>query len=96
MRIRISLENTTMNSLLKRLHQAYAVGNLRLTRRIHALLFIVDEKTVAQVAEIVNLSEQTVRNYVKAFILKGLSSLTYQRPPGRPPKLTKTQRSWPS
>jgi transposase len=31
-------------------------------------------------------------NYVNAFLLKGLNSLVYKRPPGRPPKLTKTQR----
>ena len=33
-----------------------------------------------------------MRHYFHAFILKGLHSLVYKRPPGRPPRLTKTQR----
>jgi len=92
MRIRLSLGKDKRNALLERLHQAYAIGQLRLIKRIHALLYIVEGKSVTEVAEILNLSEQSIRNYVKAFILKGLSSLIYRRPPGRPPKLTKTQR----
>lgn len=92
MRIRLSLGKDKRKAVINRLHQAYAGGQPRLIRRIHALLYIIAGQSVSQVAEIVNLSEQTVRNYVKAFILKGLRSLTYQRPPGRPPKLTKSQR----
>ena len=92
MRIRLKLEKDKMNALLERLQRAYAIGHLRLIKRIHALLFIVEGKSVAQVAEILSLSEQSVRNYVKTFLLKGLDSLVYKRPPGRPPKLTKTQR----
>jgi transposase len=92
MRIRLSLGKDTRDALLERLRQAYAIGQLRLIKRIHALLYIADGKLAATVAEILSLSEQSVRNYVKAFILKGLNSLVYRCPPGRPPKLTKTQR----
>jgi hypothetical protein len=38
------------------------------------------------------LGEQTVRDYRNRFLVKYLASLTYKRPPGRPSKLTKTQR----
>ena len=92
MRIRLSLGKDKRNALLERLHQAYVVGQLRLIKRIHALLYVAEGKSVPEVAEILNLSEQSVRNYVRVFILKGLESLVYKRPPGRPPKLTKTQR----
>ena len=54
--------------------------------------YVIEGKSVAEVAGILNLSEQSIRNYVGVFILKGLDSLVYKRPPGRPPKLTKTQR----
>ena len=33
-----------------------------------------------------------MRDYVCAFIRKGVDSLSYKRPSGRPPKLAKTQR----
>jgi transposase len=92
MRIRLKLGKDKRNALLERLQRAYAIGHLRLIKRIHALLYIVEGKPVAQVAKILSLSEQSVRNYVKAFLFKGLDSLVYKRPPGRPPKLTKTQR----
>jgi len=38
------------------------------------------------------LGEQTVRDYVQAFLLKGVDSLHYRRPSGRPARLTQTQR----
>ena len=61
-------------------------------RRIHTLLYLFEGKSVAEVAELLRLSEQAIYNYVKAFILKRLDSLVYQRPPGRAPKLSKTQK----
>ena len=61
-------------------------------RRIHVLLYFFEGKSVAEIAEWFKLSEQTVYNYVKAFILNRLDSLVYKRPPGRAPKLSKTQK----
>lgn len=68
MRIRLSLGKDMLNTLLGRLHRAYAIGQLRLIKRIHALLYVIEGKPVAEVAEILDLSEQSVRNYVRAFI----------------------------
>ena len=79
-------------ALSKRLQQAYAQGQLWLIKRIHALLFIVDGKSPEEVANILDLSRSSVYNYLKAFLLKGMNSLKYKRPSGRPPKLTKTQK----
>ena len=92
MQIRISLRKGELDALFERLRQAYARGELRLIKRIHALLSITDGKTVSEVAELLNLSLQTVYNYITAFLLKRLESLMYKRPPGRPRKLSKTQR----
>ena len=92
MQIRISLRKGELEALLERLRQAYARGELRLIKRIHALLSIVDGKTVSAVAEMSKMSLQTVYNYISAFLLKRLDSLVYKRPPGRPRKLSKTQR----
>ncbi len=92
MQIKIFLSNHMRQQLYIRLQQAYARGSLPLIKRIHALLYIAEDKAVALVASILGLGEQTVRDYLRSFILRGLASLTYQRPSGRPPKLTKTQR----
>lgn len=92
MRIRISLKSSRYEKLIERLREAYASGQVRLVKRIHALVYIVDGKTVDEVVAILALSEQSVYDYVRAFILKGWDSLVYQRPSGRPPKLTPSQR----
>lgn len=92
MEIRIRLSSSCRQSLVERLQQAYTGGHLRLVKRIHALLYVVDGKSVAEVSGLLPLGEQTVRDYICTFILKGVDSLSYQNPSGRPPKLTKTQR----
>jgi transposase len=92
MQLRIRLTNGSRKSLVDQLQQAYTGGHLRLVKRIHALLWFVDGKSVAEASGLLHLGEQTVRDYIGAFILKGVSSLSYQRPSGRPPKLTQTQR----
>jgi transposase len=61
-------------------------------KRTHALLYIVGGWSVAQVCEVLGLGEQTVRDYICSFLVKGVQSLCYRRPPGRPARLTKTQR----
>ena len=92
MQIRISLRKGELEALLERLQQAYARGELRLIKRIHALLSIIEGKGVSEVADLLKLSLQTIYNYVTAFLLKRVESLVYKRPPGRPRKLSKTQR----
>jgi len=92
MQVRIRLSNHLRQSLIDRLAAAYRSGQLRLVRRIQALLYVVDGTAVTEVAELLSLGEQTVRDYVCAFLLRGLDSLTYRQPPGRPARLTKTER----
>src|SRR6185437_5658153 len=90
--VRIALSGATRKILSGRLHQAYANHTPRLIRRIHALLELVDGKSVFEVAELLGIGEQTVRDWCHAFVLKGAQSLFYHPHPGRPAKLTDTQR----
>jgi transposase len=78
--------------LYRRLQQAYASGSLRLVKRLHALLAIAEGMTVHDVAQMLGLGEQTVRDSLNSFLWRRVASLVYQRPPGRPAKLTKTPR----
>jgi len=90
--IRLQVSNQILSSLYERLQWAYGMGQLRLVKRIHALLYIIDGKGVDEVAKILKLSCQTIYNYIKAFILNQLNSLVYRHSPGRPPKLSVAQR----
>jgi transposase len=77
--------------LYRRLRQAYVSGSLRLVQRIQALLAIAAGMAVSEVAQMLTLGEQTVRDYLNRFLWRGVASLVYQRPPGRPGQLTTTQ-----
>jgi transposase len=88
----LQLRSFTRKQLYRRLQQAYASGSLKLVKRIHALLALAQGQSVSEVAAMLSLGEQTVRDYRNQYLVKGMASLVYQTPPGRPSKLTKTQR----
>lgn len=91
--MRIALTGDTRKALVACLQQAYATHTTRLVRRIHALLALADGKSVAEVAELFALGEQTIRDWLHAFIGRGMASLVYRPREGRPPKLTTAQRA---
>lgn len=72
--------------------QAYRYGHLRLVRCIHAVLALVEGKSVDEVAELLTLSGLSMHNYFHDFILEGVASFVYHKPSGCPPRLTKTQK----
>jgi transposase len=88
----LQLSSFTRKQLYRRLQQAYASGSLKLIKRLHALLGLAQGQSVSDVADMLSLGEQTVRDYRNQYLFKGMASLVYQSPPGRPSKLTKTQR----
>ena len=88
----LHLRAFTRKQLYRRLQQAYASGSLKLVKRIHVFLALAQGQSVSAVAEMLSLGEQTVRDYRNQYLFKGMASLVYKAPPGRPSKLTKTQR----
>jgi Winged helix-turn helix len=60
--------------LYRRLHQAYASGSLRLVKRLHTLLAIAEGMAVRDVAQMLDLGKQTVRDYLNRFLWQGVSS----------------------
>jgi len=92
MNISIRFTRPTIKSLIERLGQAYAAGDLRLVRRISALLGLAKGETVTEVAETVSVSRQTIHNWLKSFMREGMDGLAYRWSRGRKPRLTKTQK----
>src|SRR4029434_10077054 len=88
----LHLRAFTRKQLYRRLQQAYASGSLQLVTRLHDLLAPSQGQSVSDVAEMLSLGEQTVRDYRNQYLCKGMASLAYKAPPGRPSTLTKTQR----
>src|SRR5919198_899682 len=74
----LHLSPFTRKQLYGRLQQAYAHGALRLVKRIHALLALAEDMSVRDVAEMLHLGEQTVRDYRNRFLVQQMASLTYK------------------
>jgi transposase len=91
--IRIALARETRKALIARLQDAYASHTTRLVRRIHALLALADGTSVDEIAQLLAVGEQTIRDWLHGFIGRGLASLLYRPREGRPPKLTAAQRA---
>jgi transposase len=92
MNISIRFTRHTVKMLIGRLQHAYRVGDLRLVRRVSALLDLARKATISQVAEIYSVSRQSVYDWLKALMCRGEDSLVYRRSPGRKPRLTKAQK----
>ena len=73
----LHLSPFTRKQLYRRLQPAYAIGALRLVKRIHALLALAEDMSVQEVAAMLGVGEQTVRDYRNGFLLRHLASLTY-------------------
>jgi transposase len=90
--MRIAFCAETRKALVARLQDAYASHSTRLVRRIHALLALADGTSVDQIAHLLAVGEQTIRDWLRAFLVRGGASLVYRPREGRPPKLTPSQR----
>jgi len=68
-------------------------GDLRTVKRVNSVLALVEGFTRSAIADILNVCEESIRLWFTAFLLKGPSGIKSNTPPGRPPKLTKTQKT---
>jgi len=86
------MRNQTRRKCVKLLQQAQNNGNLRMAKRIMAMLAVADGAPYSVIATTLKVSEESIRLWINAFLLKGVKSFYYKKPAGRPSKLTKTQR----
>jgi len=90
--VRITPKRKDFEQIQTRLRQADDLGQRRLVKRIEAVLWIIAGETYERVAEIIGLSEVSIRKYVIAYIEHGVASFCYHHSPGRPAKLTQKQK----
>lgn len=88
----IRFTSATMTQLRTLWKQAYAWGDRRLVRRISALLAIGEGQPIATIAVDLSVSKETIYAWLRAFLVERFDSLRYGSPPGRPSRLTKTQK----
>lgn len=93
MSIRITISRRSVKDLTQKLKIAYSRGDIRLVRRISALLQVLDgEHEVSQVSETWGISDSCIYEWIQEFMLGGIKSLKYQRKAGRHSKLSASQK----
>src|SRR5215212_2880144 len=90
--LRIAFSRATVRQLTAAWHRAFQRGEVRVVRRIAALLLLADQHPASVVAARVGVSESTIYAWLHAFVLHQGASLVYRTPPGRPARLTKSQK----
>ena len=90
--IRLTLENKTRRQLGKMLEDAENKGDLREAKRIMAILALAGGAPVEAVISACDVIEKTVMRWVENFLLNGPGGLKSRKPPGRKPRMTKSQK----
>jgi transposase len=85
------MKNQTRRKCIKLLQQAQNNGDLRMAKRIMAMLAVTNGTLYSVIATTLKVSEESIGLWANAFLLKGVKSFSYKKPPGKPSKLTKTQ-----
>jgi transposase len=89
---RITFRQETVKRLKVELEKAYGRGDKRAVRRISVLLMVSKRMDLASILSVWNVSAPTVYNWLEEFTRQRWASLGYEKAPGRPAGLTKTQK----
>ncbi len=90
--IHVRIEKRTRKNLEMARRSAAQAGDLHTVKRTTAVLALADGYTAGDVAKLVDVSPKSVVQWLKTFWLRGVDGLKSKKSPGRPSKLTKTQR----
>lgn len=90
--LRITFKKQTQELLKKTLKRAEKKGDIRLVKRILAILFVGDGYNKNDIAVKLHVSSESIRLWVIKFAVYGINGLYPKKSKGRYPKLTKNQR----
>jgi transposase len=91
--MRFTMSSSDRKAVEHQLKTAQHLGNLRQVKYLLAILAVLDSQSCAQVAGVLRVHEKTVVKWVGVFCCYGLQGAPRQKPTGRPPKLTPTQKA---
>ena len=90
--IRITISNSKRKQLEKMAANAHKTGDLRTVKRITAILKVSEGYLQKDIAEILDVSTESIRIWIKKYLSEGVEGLRAKKSTGRKPKLTKTQK----
>ena len=88
----LKLTTTQQNDLANQLKMAEAKGDSREAKRIMAILALGSGQDKDTVARVLCVTVKSIYHWVRQFLLNGVRGLRSKKSPGRPSKLTKSQR----
>ena len=88
----LKLTSAQKKSLVKKLKNAKAMGDIREANRVMAILALGEGQDKKAVAVTLRVTVESIHGWVKKFFLYGLRGLTSKKPPGRPANLTSAQK----
>ena len=89
---RITFSKSNVKRFQQELNKAYQRGDKRTIRHLSVLLMIGSHVALATILSVWNVSQQTIYNWLNDFVVYQFASLEYSHVPGRPPRLTKSQK----
>ena len=89
---RLILQRETKNMLEKLIKRTEKRGDIRTMKRAMTILAMSNDISPSKISEILNVSLESIRVWVCAFLYKGIEALKPKKPVGRKSKLTKSQR----
>jgi len=90
--LNFKLSKRQKRELTEQLKRAEYQGNLPEVKRLLSILSLARGKSFAEIAVVLRITIEAIRGWFKNYLLKGIAGLRTQERPGRPNKLTKTQR----
>ncbi len=91
-RFRLRIQKRTRRNLETARSSAARAGDLSSVKRITAILAIADGHSKTETAKLLGVTPRSVGNWLNSFLLRNVDGLKAKKSPGRPPKLTKSQR----
>lgn len=90
---KLTLSKPTQEELTRMLSLAKKTGDIRTAVRIQAIFIFAAENRICDTADWLNVSSESIRLWIKKFLLQGPAGLKSRKPSGRKSNLTKTQRN---
>src|SRR5215208_7717127 len=92
MGLRIRFSPAIVKQLLWQLRLAWRCGDKARIRRLTAVVGVAEERPVTELAERLGVCEETIYAWLRAFLVDRWASLQRRASPGRPPKLSPSQK----
>jgi transposase len=90
--LKIKLTTQTLKKLENMLQQAEHKGDLRTAKRVMAIIAVGSNIEDSKISLVLKVCEESIRLWINRFLSKGIEGLKSKKIPGKPPKLTKSQK----